>query len=241
MRERKQARDRGAVRDRLAAVRAGGAATGTNLMPPIIDAVKAECTVGEISDVFREVFGVYRDPALDLVRTTAVTDRRLRILIAKPGLDGHDRGAKIIARALRDARLRGDLHRPAPDAGDDRRGGAAGGRRRDRPEHPVRRAHDALSRRCSSCSAARGVDDIAVFGGGIIPPEDIAALRSAGRAARSSPPAPAPTRSSPGRAAASDPARRGGSQTRPRPSSSGPESRPERARLPRPTASRRRW
>ena len=34
-----------------------------NLMPSIIDAVKAECTVGEISDVFREVFGVYRDPA----------------------------------------------------------------------------------------------------------------------------------------------------------------------------------
>ena len=43
-------------------------------------------------------------------------------------------------------RLRGDLHRPAPDAGDDRRGGAAGGRRRDRPQHPVRRAHDAVPR-----------------------------------------------------------------------------------------------
>ena len=32
-----------------------------------------------------------------------MTDRRLRVLVAKPGLDGHDRGAKIIARALRDA------------------------------------------------------------------------------------------------------------------------------------------
>jgi methylmalonyl-CoA mutase N-terminal domain/subunit len=32
-------------------------------MPPIVDAVKAECSIGEISDIFREVFGVYRDPA----------------------------------------------------------------------------------------------------------------------------------------------------------------------------------
>jgi methylmalonyl-CoA mutase, N-terminal domain len=62
VRERKQARDRAAVRERLAAVRAA-AQDGHNLMPPIIAAVHAEVTVGEISDVFREVFGVYRDPA----------------------------------------------------------------------------------------------------------------------------------------------------------------------------------
>jgi methylmalonyl-CoA mutase N-terminal domain/subunit len=62
VRERKQARDGGAVRDRLAAVRAA-ASNGQNLMPPIIAAVHSECTVGEISDVFRDVFGVYRDPA----------------------------------------------------------------------------------------------------------------------------------------------------------------------------------
>ena len=42
--------------------------------------------------------------------------RRYRVVIAKPGLDGHDRGAKVIARALRDAGLRGRLHRPVPDA-----------------------------------------------------------------------------------------------------------------------------
>jgi methylmalonyl-CoA mutase N-terminal domain/subunit len=39
------------------------AAEGINLMPVIIDAVQQECSVGEISDVFRDVFGVYRDPA----------------------------------------------------------------------------------------------------------------------------------------------------------------------------------
>jgi methylmalonyl-CoA mutase N-terminal domain/subunit len=62
VRERKQARDHGSVRDRLADVRAA-ARNGQNLMPPIIAAVQVECTVGEISDIFREVFGVYRDPA----------------------------------------------------------------------------------------------------------------------------------------------------------------------------------
>ena len=62
VRARKAARDAGAVAARLTAVR-DAARGGSNLMPPIIEAVKAEVTVGEISDVFREVFGVYRDPA----------------------------------------------------------------------------------------------------------------------------------------------------------------------------------
>jgi methylmalonyl-CoA mutase N-terminal domain/subunit len=61
--ERKQARNAAAVRAALAAVERA-AADGTNLMPVIIDAVQQECSVGEISDVFRDVFGVYRDPAL---------------------------------------------------------------------------------------------------------------------------------------------------------------------------------
>ncbi len=62
VRARKAARDAAAVRDAIGAVRQA-ARTQANLMPPIIAAVKAEVTVGEISDVFREVFGVYRDPA----------------------------------------------------------------------------------------------------------------------------------------------------------------------------------
>lgn len=62
VRERKQARNATAVRTALATVKQA-AKDGTNLMPPIIAAVKQECTVGEISDVFRDVFGVYRDPA----------------------------------------------------------------------------------------------------------------------------------------------------------------------------------
>jgi methylmalonyl-CoA mutase, N-terminal domain len=62
VRRRKQARGATRVREALAAVR--GAAAGTaNLMPSLVHAVKEGCTVGEISDVYREVFGVYRDPA----------------------------------------------------------------------------------------------------------------------------------------------------------------------------------
>lgn len=62
VRERKQSRNADKARTALAAVRRA-ASEGTNLMPPIIGAVKEECTVGEISDIFRETFGVYRDPA----------------------------------------------------------------------------------------------------------------------------------------------------------------------------------
>jgi methylmalonyl-CoA mutase N-terminal domain/subunit len=62
VRERKAARAAATVRERLADVQRA-ARSGENLMPPIIAAVKGEVTVGEISDIFREVFGVYRDPA----------------------------------------------------------------------------------------------------------------------------------------------------------------------------------
>jgi methylmalonyl-CoA mutase N-terminal domain/subunit len=57
-------RDRNAVaaREALGRVRAA-AESGENLMPPLVAAVKALCTVGEVSDVYREVFGEYRDPA----------------------------------------------------------------------------------------------------------------------------------------------------------------------------------
>ncbi len=60
--ERKRRRDAAGVRVRLAAVQRA-CATGDNLMPVLVEAVKDECTVGELSDVYREVFGVYRDPA----------------------------------------------------------------------------------------------------------------------------------------------------------------------------------
>jgi methylmalonyl-CoA mutase N-terminal domain/subunit len=58
----KRERDGSAARAALQRVRAA-AESGENLMPPLVAAVQAMCTVGEISDVYREVFGQYRDPA----------------------------------------------------------------------------------------------------------------------------------------------------------------------------------
>ncbi len=58
----KRERNGAAARAALARVRAA-AESRENLMPPLVDAVKAMCTVGEISDVYRQVFGEYRDPA----------------------------------------------------------------------------------------------------------------------------------------------------------------------------------
>jgi methylmalonyl-CoA mutase N-terminal domain/subunit len=62
LREVREGRDRAQARAALDAVRQAAAGT-ENLVPRIIDAVKAGVTLGEVSDVFREVFGVYRDPA----------------------------------------------------------------------------------------------------------------------------------------------------------------------------------
>ncbi len=58
----KAERNQATVTEHLGRVHAA-ARNGTNLMPPLIEAVKASCTLGEISDVYRDVFGVYRDPA----------------------------------------------------------------------------------------------------------------------------------------------------------------------------------
>ena len=62
VRKIKRERDAAAVREHLGQVHAP-CRNGHNLMPVLIDAVQASCTLGEISDVYREVFGVYRDPA----------------------------------------------------------------------------------------------------------------------------------------------------------------------------------
>ena len=63
-RVRRLKRERNGTAARAALARVRKAAEGSeNLMPPLIAAVKALCTVGEIADVYRETFGVYRDPA----------------------------------------------------------------------------------------------------------------------------------------------------------------------------------
>ena len=108
-----------------------------------------------------------------------MTERRLRVLVGKPGLDGHDRGAKIIARAFRDAGFEviyTGLHQT--------------------PEQIVSAAiqedvdciglsilsgaHNSLLPRVCEILKQKDAQDIMVFGGGVIPDDDIPGLKAAG-------------------------------------------------------------
>ena len=111
-----------------------------------------------------------------------MSERPVRILVAKAGLDGHDRGAKVIARALRDAGFEviyTGLHQ-APemiaDAAVQEDVDAIG-------LSILSGAHMTLFPAVLSELRSRGGDDIVLFGGGIIPDEDRAALARAGVAA----------------------------------------------------------
>ncbi|SIO40846.1 (R)-ethylmalonyl-CoA mutase [Rhodovulum sp. ES.010] len=114
----RDARDEAAVNDALKALREA-AATGANIMPPSIAAAKAGATTGEWGDVLRAVFGQYRGPTgvssspsnrtegLDEIRAavdalTGQLGRRPKLLVGKPGLDGHSNGAEQIAARARD-------------------------------------------------------------------------------------------------------------------------------------------
>ena len=102
-----------------------------------------------------------------------------RILVAKPGLDGHDRGAKIIARALRDAGFEVIYTgiRQTPEMI------AAAALQEDVDAiglSILSGAHLTLFPRVMAELRQRGLDDVIVWAGGIIPAEDIAACKSAG-------------------------------------------------------------
>jgi methylmalonyl-CoA mutase, C-terminal domain len=106
-------------------------------------------------------------------------DRTIRVLIAKPGLDGHDRGAKVIARALRDAGME-VIYTGL----------------RQTPEQIVTAAlqedvdciglsilsgaHMTLFPRVRALMVEQGLEDVMLFGGGIIPDDDIPKLKEQG-------------------------------------------------------------
>ena len=110
---------------------------------------------------------------------TAQPERKIRVLVAKPGLDGHDRGAKVIARALRDAGME-VIYTGL----------------RQTPEMIVEAAlqedvdviglsilsgaHMALTPRILDLMKTHGLDDVKVVIGGIIPDEDVATLEKMG-------------------------------------------------------------
>jgi methylmalonyl-CoA mutase, C-terminal domain len=106
-------------------------------------------------------------------------EKILRILVAKAGLDGHDRGAKIIARALRDAGFEviyTGLHQ-TPDmiaeAAVQEDVDAIG-------LSILSGAHMTLFPAVMNALKERGAEDVAVFGGGIVPSDDITALKQKG-------------------------------------------------------------
>ena len=115
-----------------------------------------------------------------------------RILIAKPGLDGHDRGAKVIARALRDAGnevVYSGLHQTPEQIVETalQEDVAAIGM------SVLSGAHMTLFPRVVELLAERDAADIVVFGGGIIPPADIETLKAKGMAEVFTPGAPLAT------------------------------------------------
>jgi methylmalonyl-CoA mutase, C-terminal domain len=103
----------------------------------------------------------------------------VRVVIAKPGLDGHDRGAKVVARALRDAGVEvvyTGLHQTPEqivDAAIQEDADAVG-------LSVLSGAHLTLFPKVVELLKERDAADIVVFGGGIIPDDDIAALEAAG-------------------------------------------------------------
>ncbi|MGC2441790.1 cobalamin B12-binding domain-containing protein [Candidatus Binatus sp.] len=108
-----------------------------------------------------------------------MAEKRLRILVAKPGLDGHDRGAKIIARALRDGGFEviyTGLHQTPEmiaEAAVQEDADAVG-------LSVLSGAHMTLFPEVMRLLKERGAGDVAVFGGGIIPDDDAVKLKDLG-------------------------------------------------------------
>ena len=108
-----------------------------------------------------------------------MAEERIRVVVAKPGLDGHDRGAKVVARALRDAGMEvvyTGLHQTPEQIVEtvvQEDADAVG-------LSVLSGAHMTLFERLAELLRERGIDDVVVFGGGIIPDEDIPELQRLG-------------------------------------------------------------
>ena len=106
-------------------------------------------------------------------------EKRIRVLVAKPGLDGHDRGAKVVARALRDAGfeviytgLRQTPEQIAEAALQEDVNVVA--------MSILSGAHPHLFPKVVNLVREKGMDDVLIIGGGVIPETDIPALKEAG-------------------------------------------------------------
>ena len=199
----KAERDEAACQAALTALRDGAARPASldnNLLALAVDAARARATLGEISSAMEESFdrygtvptpvqGVYSAPYQDDSRWQQVVDgvqaverrlgRRPKILIAKMGQDGHDRGANVIASAFGDMGfdvVSGPLFQTpeetvvlALDSGVDMVGASS-----------LAAGHKTLIPQLINLLRERGRTDIRVIAGGVIPPQDYDYLREAG-------------------------------------------------------------
>jgi methylmalonyl-CoA mutase len=197
----KRERDPKAVADALSALTRNAAGGNGNLLALAVDAARAKATVGEISSALEEVFGRHRAEIKSitgvykrevgamseaLVRVQhLVTEfeanegRRPRILVAKIGQDGHDRGQKVIATAFADLGFDVDIGplfaTPAEAA-------------RQAVENDVHvlgvsslaAAHLTLVPELKAALSSEGRDDIMIVVGGVVPPQDYDELKRAG-------------------------------------------------------------
>ncbi|MEU1981500.1 methylmalonyl-CoA mutase [Nocardia sp. NPDC019395] len=207
LRQLRADRDQAAVERALAELsRAAGSSEGgmaNNLLALAIDAARAKATVGEISDALEKVYGrhqaeirtlsgVYRDEAGKVTNITTAGDlvtefaeaegRRPRILVAKMGQDGHDRGQKVIATAFADLGFDVDVG-PLFQTPEEVARQAA-----DNDVHVVgvsslAAGHLTLVPALRQALADVGRPDIMVIVGGVIPPGDFDELYAAGAAA----------------------------------------------------------
>ena len=202
LRRLREERDADVVEDKLRALTAAADGDG-NLLALAIDAARAKATVGEISEALgtvwgrhaaqiRTISGVYREEvgqSSSVDETRAIVDafaeeegRRPRILVAKMGQDGHDRGQKVIATAFADLgfdvdvgplfQTPGEVARQAVEADVHIVG-----------VNSLAAGHLTLVPALREELAELGREDIMIVVGGVIPPQDFDALRAAGAAA----------------------------------------------------------
>ncbi|MGA9395540.1 MAG: methylmalonyl-CoA mutase [Azonexus sp.] len=193
-------RDAAAVSAALSALTAAAESGNGNLLDLTVKAMRLRATVGEVSDALEKIFGRFRANnqtisgvyggvvegqesweaiKADIARFAEEEGRRPRIMIAKLGQDGHDRGAKVVATAFADLGFDIDM-----------------GPLFQTPEEAARQAieNDVHAIGVSSLAAghktllpelvkslkAQGADDIIVFAGGVIPAQDYDYLYNAG-------------------------------------------------------------
>src|SRR5437763_178698 len=196
----KAERDPKAVEDALAALTRAADRGNGNLLALAVDAARAKATVGEISMALEKVFGRHRAEIKTLSgvykREVGMTDavarvlklvaafeadegRRPRILVAKIGQDGHDRGQKVIASAFADLGFDVDVGPLFATPGEAARQAV------ENDVHVIgvsslAAGHLTLVPEVKAALEAQGRGDIMIVVGGVVPPQDYEALKAAG-------------------------------------------------------------